>query len=231
MSDAVSVGAITSSEDRLVLGVLASGRGSNFQAIIDAIESGRLNARIGVVLSNKKKAMVLERAKEHQLSTCYVDPSGYPDKKGYDAELSRILKAHEVDLVILAGYMRLLTGTLISAYQHRIINVHPSLLPAFKGLHAQRQALSHGVKVSGCTIHFVDEEMDHGPIIAQAAVPVLENDTEDSLSERILHEEHRLFPKVIQAFADGSLGVEGRRVCVVSDSVHKSEYFPVEESP
>lgn len=218
MSDAGSVGVPSSSGDRLVLGVLASGRGSNFQSIVDAIEAGWLNARIGVVLSNKKEAMALERAKKHKIPSLYVDPSGYPDKKAYDAELSRVLKAHQVGLVILAGYMRLLTGTLINAYQNCIMNVHPSLLPAFPGLHAQRQALSHGVKVSGCTIHFVDEEMDHGPIIAQASVNVSERDTEDALSERILHEEHRLFPEVIQLFADKRLRVDGRRVHISSGS-------------
>ncbi len=218
MSDAGSVGAPSFSGDRLVLGILASGRGSNFQSIVDAIEAGWLNAKIGVVLSNKKEARVLGLGREHNIPSLFVDPSASPDKKAYDAELSRVLKAHQVDLVILAGYMRLLTGTLINIYPHRIMNVHPSLLPAFPGLHAQRQALSHGVKVSGCTVHFVDEEMDHGPIISQAAVPVWENDTEDSLSERILHEEHRLFPKVIQSFADRSLRVEGRRVHIASDS-------------
>ncbi|HIE65552.1 MAG: phosphoribosylglycinamide formyltransferase [Nitrospira sp.] len=231
MSDTGSFEALSYSGDQLVLGVLASGRGSNLKSIIDAIESGRLSAKIGVVVSNKKEAGALECAKKHHIPRLYVDPSSYPDKKAYDTELSRILKAHQVGLVILAGYMRLLTGMLISAYPYRIMNVHPSLLPAFPGLHAQRQALSHGVKVSGCTIHFVDEEMDHGPIIAQAAVPVRENDTEDSLSERILREEHRLFPEVIRSFSDRSLGVDGRRVCIVPDSLNKAENFPVKDSP
>lgn len=218
------------SDAGLALGVLASGRGSNFQSIVDAIEAGRLNARVGIALSNKKEARALERARQHHIPCRYIDPSGYPDKKAYDAELLRVFKAHQVDLVILAGYMRLLTDVLINAYPHRIMNIHPSLLPAFPGLHAQRQALSYGVKVSGCTIHFVDEEMDHGPIIAQAAVPVLENDTEESLSERILHEEHRLFPQVIQSFADKRLKVDGRRVYIAMDPEHKSEKRHAERS-
>lgn len=223
MSDAGSVEIPSSSGNPLVLGVLASGRGSNLQSILEAIDSGQLNARISVVLSNKKEAMALERAKQKNIPALCVDPSGFPDRETYDAELSRLLKAHQVDLVILAGYMRLLTGVLINNYPSRIINIHPSLLPAFPGLHAQRQALAYGVKVSGCTIHFVDEEMDHGPIIAQTAVPVRESDTEASLSERILQEEHRLFPKVIQFFADRSLGIDGRSVHIARKSDHGSE--------
>lgn len=200
------------SDPPLVIGVLASGHGSNLQAIIDAIESGNLKAKVGVVLSNKKEAHALKRAKTHHIPFHFVDFKDCPSREGYDTILLDLLKAHHVELLILAGYMRLLTSTLVRPYHGRIINVHPSLLPAFPGLHAHRQALAYGVKVSGCTIHFVDEEMDHGPVIAQTAVPVVFGDDEASLAERILVEEHRLLPKVIQQYSEGRLRVEGRLV-------------------
>ncbi len=209
---ALSVMSESSAGKILVIGVLASGRGSNLQAIIDAIESGRLLARIGIVLSNKKEAHALKRAKTHQIPSVFVDPGGCPSRKSYDNLLYNTLKAHHVEFVVLAGYMRLLTSQLIGPYCGRIINVHPSLLPSFTGLHAQRQALAYGVKVSGCTIHFVDEEMDHGPVIAQATIPVCEGDTESILADRILVEEHRLLPEVIQQYAEGRLSIEGRVV-------------------
>jgi phosphoribosylglycinamide formyltransferase-1 len=202
----------TSSTGAPVIGVLASGRGSNLQSIIDAIEEGKLAARIGLVLSNKKEAQALQRAERHHLSTRFLDPTLYSDRSQYDAAIVEALQANRVELVVLAGYMRLLTNVLIHPYQDRIINVHPSLLPAFPGLHAHRQALAYGAKISGCTIHFVDEKVDHGPIIAQAAVPVLEGDDEQALSERILIEEHRLLPKILQLYADGKLKVDGRKV-------------------
>ncbi len=205
------------SDKTLVIGVLASGRGSNLQAIIDAIEGGGLEAKIGVVLSNKKNAHALQRAKRHHIPFQYVDPKDCPSREIYDTILLGLLKTHQVELVVLAGYMRLLTSELVRPYQGRIINVHPSLLPAFPGLHAHQQALDYGVKVSGCTIHFVDEEMDHGPVIAQASVPVFSGDKESSLSERILREEHRLLPKVIQEYSEGRLCVEGRIVQNRSD--------------
>lgn len=203
----------------LVIGVLASGRGSNLQSIIDAIEQGRLAARIGLVLSNKKEAQALERAERHHLPTLFLDPALYSDRSRYDAAIVQALQAHRVELVVLAGYMRLLTTTLIHPYQDRIINIHPSLLPAFPGLHAHRQALAYGAKVSGCTLHFVDEKVDHGPIIAQAAVPVLEGDDEQTLSERILIEEHRLLPKVLQLYAAGKLKVDGRKVHIEGETL------------
>jgi len=196
----------------LLLGVLASGRGSNLQAIIDAIEGGRLAASIAVVLSNKAGAFALERAKKHRIPTAFVDPKQYGRREDYDDALLEALKAHQVELVILAGYMRLLTGHLVKPFHHRMINIHPSLLPAFPGLHAQRQAIAYGVKVSGCTVHFVDEEMDNGPIIAQTTVPVVDGDTEEDLAGRILVEEHRLLPSVIQRIAEGKLRMDGRRV-------------------
>jgi len=200
------------SDRRLTLGVLVSGRGSNLAAIVEAIACGKLPAVVGVVLSNKKDAQALQRAGD--APTYFVDPAGYADRSEYDGALVNLLKAHEVDLVVLAGYMRWVTPVLIEPYRHRIINIHPSLLPAFPGLHAQRQALEHGAKVTGCTVHFVDETMDQGPIIAQVAVPILEGDTEATLSERILQEEHRLLPLVIGHIATGRLRIEGRVVSV-----------------
>lgn len=203
---------LDSSKASLRLGVLASGRGSNLQSILDAIERGELAARVAVVISNKKEAQVLERAARYQVPALFLDPSHHRSREEYDLAVLQQLNEHEVELVVLAGYMRLVTRTLIEPYRDRIINIHPSLLPAFPGIRAHRQALEYGVRVSGCTLHFVDEEMDHGPIIAQAAVPVLEGDTEEQLSERILAEEHRLLPQVLQLYAEGKLKVEGRKV-------------------
>ncbi|MFQ5588106.1 MAG: phosphoribosylglycinamide formyltransferase [Nitrospiria bacterium] len=203
--------------DPLVLGVLASGRGSNLQAIMDAISGGSLQATVGVVLSNKKEAQALDRAKAQGIPAYHFDPKGYPGREAYDTVLLERLRAYDVGLVVLAGYMRLLTSVLVRPYLGRMINIHPSLLPAFPGLHAQRQAIEYGVKVSGCTIHFVDEKMDHGPVIAQSVVPVLPGDTEDALADRILIEEHCLLPKVIQMFAEGRLSIEGR---IVRDHRH-----------
>ncbi len=196
----------------LILGVLASGRGSNLQAIIDAIEEGRLEAKIALVLSNKADAFALVRAKNHYISTVFVDPKQYERREDYDDALLKTLQAHQVQVVVLAGYMRLLTEHLVKPFHNRMINIHPSLLPAFPGLHAQRQAIAYGVKLSGCTVHFVDEKMDNGPIIAQTTVPVLDGDTEEDLAGRILVEEHRLLPSVIQRIAEGKLRIDGRRV-------------------
>ncbi len=202
---------------KLILGVLASGRGSNLQAIIDAISSGALQAEIGVVLSNKKDAYALTRAKKAGIPAIYFDPNNYPSREAYDTVLLETLRAHLVELVVLAGYMRLLTAKLVRPYLGRMLNIHPSLLPAFPGLHAQRQAIEYGVKLSGCTIHFVDEKMDHGPVIAQAAVPVKAGETTSSLADRILIEEHHLLPRVIQWFAEGRLSIEGRVVRHLTD--------------
>ncbi|WP_447972741.1 phosphoribosylglycinamide formyltransferase [Nitrospira sp. Kam-Ns4a] len=209
--------------DRTVrLGVLASGRGSNLQAVIDAIEAGSLRARIAVVLSNRADAPALERARRHGLPAVFLDPKPYTalaDKReareAYDRAALEVLRKHEVELVILAGYMRIVTPVLIEAYANRMMNIHPSLLPAFPGLDGQKQALDWGVKVAGCTVHFVTEGVDEGPIIIQAAVPVLEDDTAETLSARILAEEHRIYPRAIQLYVEGRLSVEGRRVHVV----------------
>ncbi len=179
------------------LGVLISGRGSNLQAILDAIRDGRLDARVGVVLSNVAGAPGLERARASGVPAEVLSHNDYVSRERYDEALVDRLRAHEVDLVCLAGFMRLLSPVFVRAYPGRILNVHPSLLPAFPGLHAQRQALEHGVKVTGATVHIVDEELDHGPILLQRAVPVLEGDDEESLSARILEQEHRIYPEAI----------------------------------
>lgn len=200
------------------LGVLASGRGSNLQAILDAIEAETITANVAVVISNKERAPALTRAERHGVPSVFLDPKFVADapdpREAYDWQLLEQLKRYEVELVILAGYMKIVTPVLIRAYEWRMMNVHPSLLPSFPGLNAQRQALTHGVKVAGCTVHFVTENVDEGPIILQRAVPVHEDDTVDALSDRILKEEHRLLPKAIQLFAAGRLHVEGQRVHV-----------------
>jgi phosphoribosylglycinamide formyltransferase-1 len=198
------------------LGVLASGRGSNLQAIIDAIESGTVQARVAVVISNKKDAQALERARAHGVPDVYLDPTRYAgmnDKReAYDRGVLDILRKHEVDLVLLAGYMKIVTPVLIDAYRNHMMNIHPSLLPSFPGLEAQKQALEWGAKVSGCTVHFVTEGVDEGPIILQATVPVLEGDSPETLASRILVEEHVIYPRAVQLYAEGRLSVEGRRV-------------------
>jgi phosphoribosylglycinamide formyltransferase-1 len=196
----------------LRLAVLASGRGSNLQAIIDAIEQKRLQAVLAVVISNKAEAQVLERARKHGVPAVFLDPKATPGREAYDAVILEHLRKHDVGLVALAGYMKIVTRVLIDAYANRIMNIHPSLLPSFPGLAAQQQALDWGVKVSGCTVHFVEEGVDTGPIIQQAAVPVTEGDTAESLEARIMVEEHRIYPEAIQLFAEGRLMVEGRRV-------------------
>ena len=206
---------------RLVrLGVLASGRGSNLQAIIDAIEREALSAEIAVVLSNKQDAVALERARTHGAPAVWLDPkpfAGRPEsREAYDRAVLEVLQKHEVDVVLLAGYMKIVTAVLVSAYENRMMNIHPSLLPSFPGLDVQKKAIEHGCKIAGCTVHFVTEGVDEGPIIIQAAVPIVEGDTADTLAARILEHEHRIYPRAVQLYAEGRLRVEGRRV-VVSD--------------
>ncbi len=196
----------------LKLGVLASGRGSNFQSIIDSIESGYLQAEIKVLITDNPEAYAIERARKHGIEHLVMLPKDYSSKDAYYQAIAEELKKREVELVILAGFMRVVKKPLIDAYPMRIMNIHPALLPSFPGLHGQRQAVDYGVKVSGCTVHFVDEGVDTGPIIIQAAVPVYDDDTEESLSERILRQEHRIFPYAIKLFAEGRLSVQGRIV-------------------
>jgi phosphoribosylglycinamide formyltransferase-1 len=196
----------------LALGVLASGRGSNLQAILDAIEAGRCPARVAVVVSDRAGARALERARAAGVKAVHLDPPAHADRAAFDRAMLAVLTEHAVELVCLAGYMRLLTPAFIEAYRGRILNVHPALLPAFPGLHAQRAALAYGVKLAGATVHFVDEGVDTGPIVLQAAVPVLEGDTEEMLAARILVAEHRLYPEAIRLYAEDRLETVGRRV-------------------
>lgn len=196
----------------LVLGVLASGRGSNLQAIIDAIEAGRCPARVAVAVSDRARARALERARAAGVKAVHLDPEAYPARETFDRVMADVLREHGVALVCLAGYMRLLSPGFVAAFRGRILNVHPALLPAFPGLHAQRQALAYGVRVTGATVHLVDEGVDTGPIVLQAAVPVHDDDTEETLAARILAEEHRLYPEAIRLFAEGRVRIEGRRV-------------------
>ena len=202
----------------LRVAVLASGRGSNLQAIIDAIEAGQVEAKIVAVISNKREAVALERARKHGLPDLFVDPKpfvGRPDsREAYDQALLDLLKKYDVELVLLAGYMKIVTAVLVNAYANRMMNIHPSLLPSFPGLEVQKKALEWGCKLAGCTVHFVTEGVDEGPIILQAAVPILDDDTPETLAARILVQEHKIYPRAVQFFAEGRLRVEGRRVIV-----------------
>lgn len=195
------------------IGVLVSGRGSNLQALIDAARCGELGGEVAVVVSNVETAAGLERARRAGIPTAFRDHRG-KKREAFDAEIVEILRAHRVDLVCLAGFMRLLSPVLVRAFPGRIVNIHPALLPAFPGLDAQRQALEHGAKVSGATVHLVDEGLDSGPIVAQEAVSVLSSDTPETLAERILGVEHRLYPRAVRLLLDGRCRVEGRRVLV-----------------
>lgn len=196
------------------IGVLLSGSGSNLQAILAACAAGRIDGQVVLVLSDKAEAYGLERARAAGVAAQFVDPAAYGSKAAYNEALRALMVRHEVDLLCLAGYLRIVREPLLSAFAGRMINIHPSLLPAFKGLDAQQQALEYGVKVAGCTVHFVWPGLDDGPIILQATVPVLGDDTVERLRERILAEEHRIYPEAIQLFAQGKLKVEGRRVLV-----------------
>jgi len=196
---------------RPVIGVLISGRGSNLQALIDAVADGRLDATIGVVISNIPSAPGLERAHAADIPTAVVEHHGFPTRDQFDTALVDMLLRHGVELVCLAGFMRLLGPRIVETFPDAILNIHPSLLPAFPGLHAQRQALQHGVRVSGATVHLVTTELDAGPIVLQAVVPVLDDDTEDSLAARILVEEHRIYPEAVARVLAGGWRIDGRR--------------------
>jgi len=200
------------------LGVLISGRGSNLQAIIDAIAGGRLAATVAIVISNRADAAGLGRARSAGIETLYLNPRDYDDRDAYDAAIAEVLRARRVDLVCLAGFMRLVGPRLLEAFPNRILNIHPSLLPSFPGLDAQRQALEHGVQVTGATVHLVTSELDGGPIVLQAAVPVAPGDSVDSLSARILLEEHRIYPEAIRIVLEGGWTIDGRRLVRVAES-------------
>lgn len=188
-----------------ILGILCSGRGSNMQSIMAAIESGQIKAEIGIVLTDKPEARALQVASEAGIKSVCVNRKVCSTQQEFEEKLVAELKAANVTLVVLAGFMRILSPYFVEAYRHRILNIHPSLLPSFGGAHAHRDVLAYGTKVSGCTIHFVDEGMDHGPIILQDTVPVLDDDTEDTLAARVLTKEHILYPKAIELFVDGRL--------------------------
>lgn len=200
--------------DRTVLGILVSGRGSNLQAILDAILAGRLKAKIGVVISDNPVAQALKRVAGFDIATAVIERKKFASKSDFEKAIAAELSLHHVELVALAGYMRILGGEFISLFPGRIMNIHPALLPSFPGLDAQAQAIAYGVRVSGCTVHFVDEGVDSGPIILQEAVPVEEGDDEHTLAERILHVEHRLYPRAIGLYAEGRLKIVGRKVVI-----------------
>ena len=197
------------------LGVLCSGRGSDLQSIIDAIADGKLNAEIAIVLTDKPNVMALERAQKAGIKNLCIDRKRFESKSDFEVALLNELKSAEVNLVVLAGFMRILSPSFVHEYQERIMNIHPSLLPSFPGAHAHRDVLAYGVKVSGCTVHFVDEGTDSGPIIMQAAVEVKDDDTEETLAARVLEQEHIIYPKVIQLYVEGKLKIVGRKVVQV----------------
>lgn len=200
----------------LKIGVLASGRGSNFQSLIDSIEAGKIkNAQIRLLIVDNPNAYAIERAKKHSIEYLYMDICKYNTKNEYYAQIANELRNREIDLVILAGFMRVVKKPLIDAYPNRIMNIHPALLPSFPGLHGQKDAVDYGVRISGCTVHFVDEGIDSGPIIIQAAVPVSPDDTEEILSQRILTLEHKIYPEAVKLYSEGRLKVEGRRVKIL----------------
>ncbi|MDD1646470.1 MAG: phosphoribosylglycinamide formyltransferase [Methanomicrobiales archaeon] len=192
--------------------VLASGRGSNFQALIEAMEAGTLPARCLRLITDNPSAYAIERAEKAGIPVTVLDYASYPDRSAYEQALLREMRATGADLFVLAGYMRILDREIVEAFPRRILNIHPALLPSFPGLHAQRQALEHGVRVSGCSVHLVDSGTDTGPIILQRCVRVEQDDTEESLADRILEEEHRILPEAVRLFMEGRLNVQGRRV-------------------
>jgi phosphoribosylglycinamide formyltransferase-1 len=197
------------------IAVLLSGRGSNFMAIREAARAGAVNAEIGLVLSNKTDAPGLLKAKEWDLETIFLDPKLFASREDYDRAAAREIDKRGIDLICLAGYMKVLTPQFCDAYRYRIVNIHPALLPSFPGLHVQQKAIDWGVRYSGCTVHFVAAEVDMGPIILQAVVPVLPDDTEDTLAARILVEEHRIYPQSVGLYFEGRVEVRGRRVFIL----------------
>lgn len=205
---------ISGGDNPLKVAVLASGRGSNLQAIIDASRNSSLHAEVVVVVSDNPGAFALTRAKDQGLAAVLVEPAAYPSKAAYETALAEVCAAHQAEVVALAGYMRLLGPVFLARFPNRVLNIHPALLPSFTGLHAQQQALEYGVRFSGCTVHLVDAGMDTGPILLQAVVPVLPDDNEETLAERILVQEHRIYPQALELIARGRIRIEGRRVLI-----------------
>lgn len=196
------------------IGVLVSGSGTNLQAIIEAIEAGKIKGKICMVISDNPDAYALKRAKKYNIETQYINYKEFNNREEFDKLIISLLKEKNCDLVVLAGYLKILTPYFINTYKNKIMNIHPALLPSFPGLHVQKKAIDHGVKVSGCTVHFVDEGLDSGPIIIQKAVEVKKDDTEETLAKRILKEEHQIYPCAIQLFAQERLTINGRRVII-----------------
>ena len=201
-------------QKKIRVGILASGRGTDLQSIIDASEKGFIDAEVVVVVSDKNDVYALQRAEKHKIPACFIDAKG-KTKTNHEQEIDTILRNHNVNLVVCAGYMRILTPWFVKKWSGNLINIHPALLPSFKGTNGQGDALEYGVKITGCTTHFMDEEMDHGPIILQAAVQVLQNDDRTSLAKRILDVEHQILPRTIQLFAENRLKIEGRKVRIL----------------
>lgn len=197
------------------IGVLVSGEGTNLQAIIDAAEQGEISALIKVVISDNPEAFALERTRRNGIDAKIVERKNFDSRLKFEKEIVKTLKSHKVDLVCLAGFMRIIGKTILDAFPDRIMNIHPALLPSFPGLDAQKQAFDYGVKVTGCTVHFVDREVDHGPIICQESIPVREDDTDETLRKRILEKEHAIYPRAIQMFSEDRLKIENRRVYIL----------------
>lgn len=212
---------------RLRVGVLASGGGTDLQSIIDASEKGTIDAEVAVVISDYKDAFCLKRAEKHKIHCFFIDPKG-KSLEDHDKEVDKILDQHNVDLIVGAGYMRIISPCFVKKWYGKLINIHPALLPSFKGKNGQGDALDYGVKISGCTTHFMDEHMDHGPIILQAAVKVMPDDDRDKLAHRILDVEHQILPRTIQLFAEGRLKIKGRKVEIKKGDSWKNKYklFP-----
>jgi len=199
-------------KQKISLGVLVSGSGSNLQAIIDNIEKGLLDGEIKVIISNNADAYALVRAKKHNIPSVIIKHSDFENREDFDRKMIDVLKSYSIDLIVMAGFMRLLTPLFLNAFPMRIMNIHPAILPAFPGIHVQKRAADYGVRFSGCTVHFADEGVDSGPIIIQAIVPAYDDDTEDTLAARILKEEHRIYPQAIQFYAEGRIEVIGRKI-------------------
>lgn len=216
-------------KSKLIIGVLVSGSGSNLQSIIDNIEANRLEAAIGIVISNAADAYALERARKHGIETAVVDHRLYATRRAFEDVLIGTLREASVELVVMAGFMRVLSDHFLEAFPMRVMNIHPALLPSFKGMDAQRQAFEYGVKFSGCTVHFADNGVDTGPIIIQSVVPLLPDDTLETLRNRILAEEHRLYPQAIQFFAEGRITVSGRTVHISNQ--RKPDSFSLRNPP
>ena len=211
--------------EKLRIGALASGSGSNVQSIIDHIESGALKAEIVILLSDNPQAKVLQRAEKHEIPFQVINPVNFPGRVEQDREMIRVLKEHNVELVVLAGYMRIISPEFVNAFSNKIMNIHPALLPSFPGLHVQEKAADYGARFSGCTVHFVDQGTDTGPIIIQAVVPVLPDDDGDTLGSRILKEEHKIYPEAIRLFYEGRLKIEGRKVRILDHVVNPDRYI------